>query len=500
MDASATLFDPSRVHEVRLDLSSESLAALRASCNAWERILSQNPECDARVPVRLTVDGTTVDNAGVRLKGGIATWRPVDAKASFSIKTDEFVEDQELFGERRFTVNNEIGDPSFVTESLTYDVFRRAGVPAPRTALANVYLDDEPIGMYVLREAYDKRFLERNFDDADGNLYESPTPATDVANPGLWLRTNERAAHTSDLASLARVVQSVPDAEYRAALAREFDLPELFRYWAAEALTAHVDGYVYNVTAVGREEGPWPNNYYVYHDPSTGRFVILPYGADQSFGTGFTDIPADIPVLLPAKADSQMAVRLWNLPGTSDRLRRTVQRVLDTAWDEPALLARADQIAALVRADGLRGTRETTTMDAFEHAFAARRAFVIGRAPTVRAELAAAAASAATTTTVAPRPRPPRARSDPPTRDPRARPPRARRRWAHGVRGRRRHRRVGATRPGNAAVAGARHDRSRGEPRRAALSGAHSAHDVRPRRGHHDGEPDLGARRRPRLR
>ena len=102
-----------------------------------------------------------------------------------------------------------------------------------------------------------------------------------------------------------------------------------------------------------------------------------------------------------------MALRLWNLPGTFDKVLRTMQKVLDTAWDEPALLARADQIAALVRADGLRGSRETTTMDQFEQAFAARRAFVTERGPAVEVELAAAAAAAAaaaptTTTTTAP--------------------------------------------------------------------------------------------------
>ena len=177
-DASARLFDSSVIHDVRLDFSDDAMAQLRASCTAWERILSQNPECDARVPTRLTVDGTTVDNAGARLKGGVATWRPIDQKASFSIKTDEFVTDREVFGERRFTLNNALAEPSFVAESLTYDVFRANGVPAPRTALANVYLNGEHLGLYVLRENYDKRFLTRNFADDDGNLYESTTPAT----------------------------------------------------------------------------------------------------------------------------------------------------------------------------------------------------------------------------------------------------------------------------------------------------------------------------------
>lgn len=404
-DPSNRLFDPSVIHDVRLDFTDDALTQLRGSCSGWERILTQNPECDVRVPTRLTVDGTTVDNAGARLKGGVATWRPVDEKASFSIKTDEFVEDQEVFGERRFTLNNTIAEPSFVSETLTYDVFRANGVPAPRTALANVYLNGEHLGLYLMRENYDKRFLKRNFADDDGNLYESTTPASDLASPGLWKRTNETTSDNSDLVALTQVVQTVPDAQYRQELAKVFDLPELYRYWAAEALAAHIDGYAYNLAALGRPESPWPNNFYTYHDPSTGKFVILPYGADASFGIGYTPVPPTTSALLPPKADSTMAVRLWAQPGTSDKVRRAILAALGTAWNEQQLLARADQIAALVRADGLHGNRETTTMDQFEEAFAARRAFIVERAAAVRAELEPAAttspASPPTATTAA---------------------------------------------------------------------------------------------------
>jgi hypothetical protein len=406
-DPSARLFDPSVIHDVRLDLSDDAMAQLRASCTAWERILSQDPECDARVPTRLIVDGTTVDNVGVRLKGGVATWRPVDQKASFSIKTDEFVTDQEIFGERRFTLNSEIADPSFAAETLTYDVFRANNVPAPRTVLANVSLNGEHIGLYVLRENYDKRFLKRNFADGDGNLYESTTPATDIASPGLWKRTNETTSDNSDLVELTNVVQTVPDAQYQTELAKVFNLGELYRYWAAEALTAQIDGYAYNMAALGRTESPWPNNFYAYHDPSTDKFVILPYGADASFGIGFTDVPPTTPALLPPKADSTMAVRLWAQPGTTETVRRSLLAALSTAWDEKKLLARADQLAALVRADGLNGTRETTTMAQFEEGFAARRAFIVLRPAGVRAELnppatTPPATAASTATTVKP--------------------------------------------------------------------------------------------------
>lgn len=68
----------------------------------------------------------------------------MSGKPGFSIKTDEFVDDQELFGITRFTLGNALWDHSFVNEHLVYETFRAAGIPAPRTALARVTLKTRP--------------------------------------------------------------------------------------------------------------------------------------------------------------------------------------------------------------------------------------------------------------------------------------------------------------------------------------------------------------------
>jgi len=131
-----------------------------------------------------------------------------------------------------------------------------------------------------------------------------------------------------------------------------------------------------------------PNNYYVYDDPATGKFVLLPHGADYSLGNGVGDVR--MPAVSEPKLGATTAARLRTLPGTEERLRAAVRDVIDRVWNTDALLARADALAALVRANGLPATREPWTMDDFETAFAARRAFVAGRADAVRAELEAA--------------------------------------------------------------------------------------------------------------
>jgi spore coat protein CotH len=378
-DPSRRLFDPSVVHAVSLKVAPADVPALAAG------------EHD-RVPATMTVDGTTRRLTGVRLLGGSGS-RTLDGKPGFSVKVDEFVKDREVFGMRRFALGNSVGDASFVDEHVTYDVFRRAGIPAPRTALATVQVNGEPFGLYVLREAYDKEFLDRNFDDPDGNLYEA-SYGTDLSDPRLEPRTNENRNKKSDIAALKRVVDTTTDDAYPTAVGRLVDLPELFRYWAVEALTACWDGYVAQVyvpfantdpaIVIGNRE---PNNYYAYHDPASGKFVVLPSGAEQSLGNGIEPAGAPALTFTAPKAGARTMARLEFLPGTGERLRSNITRVLDRAWDTDALLARADEIAALVRANGLTAPREERGIDEFELAFEARRSFIAQRVAAVRAEL-----------------------------------------------------------------------------------------------------------------
>jgi hypothetical protein len=84
---------------------------------------------------------------------------------------------------------------------------------------------------------------------------------------------------------------------------------------------------------------------------------------------------------------ARFAGRIYTAPGSTDRLRDALRDVLARGWDETALLARAERIAAQVRADRLVGTREEVTAAAFEAEFARRRAFVAARAAEALAAL-----------------------------------------------------------------------------------------------------------------
>jgi spore coat protein H len=380
---SQQLFDQTVLHEIGIEISDEDMSLL-------------DPPTDDRVPVRLTVDGRTVDDAGLRLKRGFGQFQGLDGKPGFSIQTDEFVDGSTLLDVDRFTLGNAVWDHAFVNEQLVYELYSAAGVPAPRTALARVTVNGEMFGLYVMRETYDERSLAQHFADPSGNLYESSGP---VGGPdtGLEPRTNKRQGDTSDLAAVAEVVATASDEEFRDSIGELVDVDQLLTYWAIEALTGHWDGYAYDLTAPDLFPGaahpptnPFPNNFYLYHDPSSDRFVFLPHGADLTLGLGSWstyEVGPATPVLLPPKVDASIAARLWQDPAFRDELADRIRWVLDEIWDVPALSAQADLVADLVRSDGLTGTREFVTMSEFENTLVNRKDFLIRRPEAVRAEL-----------------------------------------------------------------------------------------------------------------
>src|SRR6185436_17476366 len=55
---------------------------------------------------------------------------------------------------------------------LGYEVYRAAGVPAPRLAHVEVWVNGELWGVYQNVETPNRRFLSRWFEDNDGMMYE----------------------------------------------------------------------------------------------------------------------------------------------------------------------------------------------------------------------------------------------------------------------------------------------------------------------------------------
>lgn len=137
------MFQPDEVVQVELTLSPEAASSLDTDPRTY-------------VPAGFAMTGSDGRSFGpwdieLKLKGS-ASMRPLTGKAAFKLK---FPKGSRPDGLKKLTLNNMVQDPSKVHEVTAYEVFRAAGIAAPRTGYATVSVNGEPYGLYLNVETLD---------------------------------------------------------------------------------------------------------------------------------------------------------------------------------------------------------------------------------------------------------------------------------------------------------------------------------------------------------
>jgi hypothetical protein len=345
-------FDTRFLHFISIQVAPEHLEALE-----YDR--------EQRIPCDISINGVMLRHAGLRQKGGGGSVSTLFGKPGWSLKFDEFVKGQRYQGLDRLLLNNAHQDRSLLNEHLAYELYRRAGLAAPRTAHALVVLNGIVYGFYVVREAYDQRALRGMFGDGDGNLYEGPC-CVDFAAPlgspaALDLKDEQEDGRTrEDLEALAAIVERTPDDALEQELEAVLDVDAWLTSYALDVALAHWDGYFLNL-----------NNYYVYHRPRDGRFVFLPHGMDQLM---------DRPDLDPFQvARSRLAQRVREHPSLNARFLSRLSTVVREVWNEPVMQARADAVRAVIESAPRDDARVRVELRDFEARFPVQLELYRGR-------------------------------------------------------------------------------------------------------------------------
>ncbi len=123
-------------------------------------------------PVKMTIDGAVVDSVHIRRKGYTSN-EYNNTNPPFKIDVDSFIVDQEYDGIDKFNLLNQLVNSNhYQNNALAYSLYRRAGVAAPHTSFAEVYLNGNFIDIYTMVEDIDKTFLNQNFASKEGSLYK----------------------------------------------------------------------------------------------------------------------------------------------------------------------------------------------------------------------------------------------------------------------------------------------------------------------------------------
>lgn len=265
LDPTSLVFADGVIHDIHILLSDADITALRADRLTY-------------VEGGVTFAEGTFSDVGVRLKAYVGSSRTIDQKCGFKIDLNRYA-DHSWHGLKTVTLNNMVQDYTYIHEALAYQFYRAAGVPAPRTVYAHVYVNDEYYGLYLLVETIDDTFLARWYADNSGAMYEGAY-GVDLFDGSEYSFDYDEGANYYDRSDLTVLINVLDEGSSDAALAdleQVADLDEMLRNMAVEALIWHWDGYTTR------------NNYRLYHDPVSDRFQILPWGTDQTFVNYYYD-------------------------------------------------------------------------------------------------------------------------------------------------------------------------------------------------------------------
>ena len=240
------------------------------------------------VPASVFFNGIEWYYVGVRFKGNSSlrsSWQSGCMKLAFRFDFDEFedthpeIKDQRFYGFQKLSFANNYKDESFMHEKIAADIFRDAGLKAPRTAYYRIYVDygEGPVyfGLYTAVEIVEDTMLENQFGSNAGNCYKPEYDGATFAYGSFniedfFLKTNEELANYTDVQNLYNTLHSslrlTNVEQWKTDLEKAFDVDNFLCWLATNTVIQNWDTY-----------GLMSHNYYLYNDPSSNKLVWIPW-------------------------------------------------------------------------------------------------------------------------------------------------------------------------------------------------------------------------------
>jgi spore coat protein CotH len=326
-DPADPLFDDSVVHDIYITINSRDWSALK------EHFLE-----NTYYPGDLRWNTTTVRNIGVRSRG---TGSRSGVKPGLRVDFDRYTTDQKFLGLKSIILRNNTQDETGMRERVSMLMFRRLGIVAEWEAHARLFINNAYSGLYTIVEAIDKTFLQKNFNENDGHLYEYsfdngadlpfdfgyPGPDATLYTPLPFKpETLETDPQGQVLERLFWTVNVAGDAVWRTAMEEYLDLKKFIRHLAIENFLAEEDG-------LTGDYGP--NNFYFYRFLNTSRYQVLPWDKSNTFWeTPTRSIFANI-TDGPESHRNKLVVRALRDPELRELYLSTLLEAADSAMQPP---------------------------------------------------------------------------------------------------------------------------------------------------------------------
>ncbi|HEX4588919.1 MAG TPA: CotH kinase family protein, partial [Gemmataceae bacterium] len=374
--SAAGVYEPDKVWQVQITLPADEYAAMQprsargfrgfgAPPPAAEKPLDPDREVHRNsfgmdlpwATGSVTVGDQTFEKVGIRYKGnGTIGDTARSIKKSFKIDLDRAGGAGRFGGSKTINLHCGVTDPSKCRETLAYELYREAGVPASRTALAEVRLtvpgkyDKELLGVYTVVEEVGKPFLRDRF-GTDKGLLMKPERVRDFEDRGdewdqykkTYIPKREAtSAEAARVIAFARLVQKADDATFAKEIGSYLDVDGYLRFLAVTAFLANTDSFF----VLG-------HNYYVYLNPKTNKLHFIPWDLDRAFANfpilGSNSQQMNLSLVHPYAGTHRLTERLLAVPGVGEQYQKLVRELAATCFDKARLLQRLEAAEAATK-------------------------------------------------------------------------------------------------------------------------------------------------------
>jgi len=284
------IFDQTKLHTFELNIPQAN----------YDRINS-DPAKEEYVEGSLTFEGETLSPIGIRYKGSIGAYvncltgnnwnnpsgSKICTKLSMKIKVNWNGADQKFYGLKKLQFHAMNLDPTQMRDRLAYHLFAEMGIPSPRAVHAQLKINGEFVGLFILVEQIDNRFAKYHFDDGDGNIYKEVWPIKDngqvQSNLAFEraLKTNEDDPQSFDLIrGFGNEISQSTEENRKSIVEKWMNVEEIISYAVVDRTIRADDGPFHWYCGLG---GCSNHNYYWYEDPRTEKFHLIPWDFDNAF-------------------------------------------------------------------------------------------------------------------------------------------------------------------------------------------------------------------------
>lgn len=267
------VWDADTLHDISVEVDDAAVAAMIDTY--------QETGDKEWIEATVTIDGTTFEQVGLRLKGNSSLRGVTDdadpADLPWLLRLDEYVDGQALDGWTDFVVRSNNSETA-LNEAVALDLLAEAGLASEHVVATSFAVNGGDAQLRLVVQALDEAWEFENF-TTDGLLYKSEAGGDWTyrgTDPDSYTDIFDQETGDDDLTPLIEFLDFLnnsTDEEFSEGLASRLDVEAFARYLAFEDLVENTDDI----------DGPG-NNSYLRYDAETGGFTVVAWDHNLAFG------------------------------------------------------------------------------------------------------------------------------------------------------------------------------------------------------------------------